>query len=108
MDIKKKVLFANIKSQKIYDYVFGKLILGFKPQIKHFDIKQQPLTKANLEIKDITKHKKHIYIVLQNKNQCLANKALAYSHYKKGQQERKQRISNAGNLVLVKNHTVDR
>ena len=39
MDIREKVVFVNIKSQKIYGYTLTKLILGFSPQIRYFDMK---------------------------------------------------------------------
>ncbi len=52
-------------------------------------------------------HQKQIYMALQDKNHCLASKASASSHYRRGQQERIKRIPKAGNLVFVKNHVVD-
>lgn len=46
-------------------------------------------------------------MALRDENRCLASEASAYSHYRKGQQERKQRVPKAGDLVLVRNHAVD-
>lgn len=89
MDIRKGVVFANTKSQKIYGYALAKLMLGFSPQMNHFDVEREPPTQADLEIEDMTEHQKHLYMALQNKNCCSASKALAYSHYKRGQRERR-------------------
>ena len=64
IDIRERVEFANIKSQKIHSYTATKLMLEFIPWIKQFDIEWQPLIKAKLKIKDTTKHQKHIYMAL--------------------------------------------
>lgn len=107
MDIREGVVFANTKSQKIHGYAPAELMLGFSPQIKHFDVEWQPPTEADLEIEDTTELQKHIYIALRDENRCLASEASAYSYYRRGQRERKQRIPKAGDLVLVRNHAVD-
>ncbi len=108
MDIREGVVFANTKSQKIHGYTPAELMLGFSPQMKHFDVEWEPLTEADLEIEDITEHQKQVYMALQDENRYLASEASAYSHYKRGQRERKQRVPKAGVLVLVRNHAVDR
>ena len=100
-------MFANTKSQKIHGYALAKLMLGFSPQMKHFDVEWEPPTEADLKIEDTTKHQRHIYMVLRDENCCLASEASAYSHYRRGQQERRQRIPKADDLVLVRNHAVD-
>ena len=46
-------------------------------------------------------------MALWDENRCLASEASAYSHYKKGQRKRRQRIPKTGNLILVRNHAVD-
>lgn len=83
-------------------------MLEFSPQMKYFNVEWEPPIKAYLEIEDMTEHQKHIYMALQDKNHYLASETLAYSHYKKRQQEKKQRVPKAGNLVLIKNYTVNR
>ncbi len=49
----------------------------------------------------------NIYMALRDENRCLASEASAYSHYRRGQRERRQRIPKVGDLVLVRNHAVD-
>ena len=107
MDIREEVVFANTKSQKIHGYAPAELMLGFSPQMKQFDVEWEPPTEADLEIEDTTEHQKQIYMALRNENRCLASEASAYSHYRRGQRERRQRVPKAGDLVLVRNHAVD-
>lgn len=107
MDIREGVVFANSKSQKIHGYAPAELMLGFSPQIKHFEVEWEPPTEADLEIKDTTDHQMDSYMALRDDNQCLASKASAYSHYRRGLRERRQRILKTGDLVLVRNHAVD-
>lgn len=83
IDIQKGVVFANTKSQKIHGYISAKLILGFSPRIKHFDVESEPPTETDLEIVDTTEHQKQIYMALRDENCCLASEASAYSHYSK-------------------------
>lgn len=53
-------------------------------------------------------HQQQIFAALRNKNKLLAIKAAFYIYYSKGKKERKQRISQAGNLVIVRNHAIDK
>ena len=85
IDIREKVIFANTKSQKIYGYIFSKLMLDFSLQIKYFDMEWEFPIKINLEIENIIKHKKQIFMVLWDKNYCLASKASTYFYYRKNQ-----------------------
>ena len=107
MDIREGVVFANTKSQKIHGYAPAELMLEFSPQMKHFDVEWEPPTEEDLEIEDTTEHQKHIYMALRDENRCLASEASAYSHYRRGQRERRQWIPKTGDLVLVRNHAVD-
>lgn len=52
MDIREGIMFANTKSQKIHGYAPVELMLGFSPQIKHFDVQWEPPPKADLKIED--------------------------------------------------------
>lgn len=100
-------MFANTKSQKIHGYAPVELMLGFSPQMKHFDVEWELPTQADLEIEDTTEHQQHIYMALRDENRCLASEASAYSNYRRGQRERRQRVPKAGDFVLVRNHAVD-
>ena len=44
---------------------------------------------------------------LRDEKKCLASEAAAYTHYLKSVRERKQKIPEPGDLVLVSNHAVD-
>ncbi len=107
MGIGKGVVFVNNKSQKIHGSTPAGLMLGFSPQIKHFDVEWKRPNEANLEIEDTTEHQKHIYMVLQDEDRCLASEALVYFYYRREQREKKQWIPKVGDLILVTNHAVD-
>lgn len=44
---------------------------------------------------------------LRNENKCLAANTLAYIHYQRSKNERRQRLSKEGDLIIVRNHVVD-
>ena len=108
IDIREGVIFANIKSQKIHGYAPAELVLRFSSQMKHFDVEGKKPIEADLEIKDTTEHQNHMYMALWDESLYLASEASAYSLYRREQRKRRQKIPKVGDLVLVRNHALDR
>ncbi len=108
IDIREGVIFANTKSQKIHGYAPAELVLGFSSQMKHFDVEGKQPIEADLEIEDTTEHQNHLYMALWDESLYLASEASAYSLYRREQRKRRQKIPKVGDLVLVRNHALDR
>ena len=108
LHIREGVLFANTKDAKIHGYALAEIILGFTPQLIHFDISAAPIPdRLEAEIKEAPYHQQQIFMALRDEKKCLASEAAAYTNYLKRMRGRRQKIPNPGDLVLVRNHVVD-
>ena len=108
LHIQEGVLFANTKDTKIHGYAPAEIILGFTPQLIHFDISAAPIPdRLEAEIEGAPHHQQQIFMALRDEKKCLASEAAAYTHYLKGMRKRRQKIPNPGDLVLVRNHAVN-
>ncbi|KAM0800520.1 hypothetical protein BDR22DRAFT_821397 [Usnea florida] len=52
-------------------------------------------------------HQLQIFQALRDENKILASEADSYSHYTQARNQRKQRLPEPGDLVIVRNHAVD-
>lgn len=85
-------------------------MLGFQPQQMHYDLckTQHNLDHYNTQdIEETPRYTCYILIVLRDKNRYLAADALAYIHYQRSKNERRQRLPKERNLVIVRSHVVD-
>ena len=83
-------------------------MLGFEPQQMHYDLRavDQVLHTETLD-QEVPRHTHQIFTALRDERRCLASDAMAYVHYQKSRNARKQKIPKEGDLVVVRNHAVD-
>ena len=99
----------NTKGVRIHSYTPTQLILGFNPTLLHFDSDIiEPPDPATVMEEGLPDHQIQIYTALRDKNKCLASEAAAYTSYSRGRKLRQQRIPEPGDLVVVRNHAVDK
>ena len=80
--IRERVLFSNTKDAKIHGYTPAEIILGFIPQMIHFDISAAPIPDCfKAEIEEAPHYQQQIFIALRDEKKCLASEAAAYTHY---------------------------
>ena len=72
-------------------------MLGFEPEHVHFDIEPRPLPE----------HQYQLFAALRDENRLLSSEIASYTHGSRKQAERKQRIPEPGDLVLVRNPALD-
>ena len=100
--------FTNTKFQRIQGFSPSELMLGFESQQMHYDLRtiDQVLHTGMLD-QEVSRHTHQIFTALRDKQRCLASDAMAYLHYQKSENTRKQKIPKEGDLVIVRNHAVD-
>ena len=107
LSLRECFLYLNTKAVRIHGYTPATLMLGFDPQLFHFDINPYPIPPPNEIDIDQPAHQLQVYAALRSENRLLANEAASYTHYHRGAKARKQRIPAPGDLVIVRNHAVD-
>lgn len=107
--VKDGAFFGNTKFQRIHGYTPSELIMGFQPKLMHFDL--QPDDEIQYSFEDIepaTEYTLHIFAALRDEKKCLASDAVAYQHYQSQKKNTwQQRLPKVGDLVVVRNHSVD-
>lgn len=99
--VREGVLEMNTKGVRIHGYSPSQLMLGFEPQLYHFDINPAPLpTPAEAE-EELPPYQYQIFTALRDENKLLSAEAASYTHYRQGKNTRKQKIPAPGDLVLV-------
>ncbi|MCJ1424369.1 hypothetical protein MMC29_002257 [Sticta canariensis] len=110
MDIRERCLYMSTKQVKIYGYTPAELMLGFNPELKHYDVQVPSLP---LELEDFTpttapRHQLQIFSALCDEKKLLASEAAAYATYNRGHNQQQQRLPEPGDLVIVRNHQIDK
>ena len=106
--IREYILAMNTKAVRIHGYTPSQLMLGFNPQQYHFDTTPAPLpTPEDFDEESLPPHQVQIFSALRDENKRLSSEAASYSHYHTGRRDRKQRIPQPGDLVIVRHHAVD-
>lgn len=106
--VKDGAFFTNTRFQQIQGFLPLELILGFEPQQMHYDLHavNQVLHMETLD-QEVPRHTHQIFTALRDERRCLASNAVAYMHYQKSKNMRKQKITKEGDLVVVRNHAVN-
>ena len=107
LSIRDGVLEMNTKLVRIHGYSPAQLMLGYEPQQYHFDIEPTPFPEDLMTPEEAPAHQCQIFTALRDENKLLAMEAASYSHYVKGKRDRKHRLPQAGDLVIVRHHTID-
>ena len=95
LHVREGVLFSNTKDAKIHGYAPAEIILGFTPQMIHFDVSAAPLPdRFEAEIEEAPYHQQQIFMALRDEKKCLASEAAAYTHYVKGNEKGGKRFRN--------------
>lgn len=105
--VKDGAFFTNTNFQRIQGFSPSELMLGFEPQQMHYDLRavDQVLHTETLD-QEVPRHIRQIFTALRDERRCLASDAVAYVHYQKSRNARKQKIPKEGDLVVVRNHAV--
>lgn len=91
LHVREGVLFSNTKDTRIHGYAPAEIILGFIPQMIHFDVSAAPIPdRFEAEIEEAPHHQQQDFMALRDGKKCLASEAAAYTHYIKGIRERRQ------------------
>ena len=98
----------NIKSVKTLDYFSIMLMLKFEFKQYHFDINSIIFSNSANAEQSLSIHQYQIYIALKKKNKLLINETVNYIHDYQRKKQRQQKILNFDDLVLVRNHQVDK
>ena len=106
LDVRENVLDMITKGTKIHGYLPAQLMLGFEPQKYHFDANPVPLPTPGQE-DDLPPHQAQIFAAIRDENRLLSMEAASYTYYVRGIRQRKQRLPQPGDLVLIRNHAVD-
>lgn len=108
LHVREGVFSLNTKHLRVHGFSPAELILGFQPELLHFDTQPaEHFDGEEVEIEDVPEHQHRIYMALRDENKRLASEAAAYTHYQKSKRDRRQRIPEPGDLVIVRNHAVD-
>ena len=84
------------------------LMLKFELKQYHFDINSIIFSdSANVE-QFLSTHQYQIYIALRKKNRLLTNETINYIHNYQKKKQRQQKIFNFDDLILIKNHQIDK
>ena len=106
--VRECVLAMNTKTVRIHGYTPSQLMLGFNPQLYHFDTTPAaPPLPEDFDAESLPPHQYQIFSALRDENKRLSSEAASWTHYHAGRNERKQRIPTPGDLVVVRNHAVD-
>lgn len=74
----------------------------------YFDVSVTPLANCfKVEIEKTPHYQQQILIFLENKKKYLTNNLAAYIYYIKDIQERRQKILESDNFMLVRNYAID-
>lgn len=106
--IREHILTMNTKVAKVNGFAPSQIMLGFEPQQYHFDIKSVAIPDLDDAEQELPAHQYQIFTALRDENRLLASENAIYSHGYRKARERKQRIPEPGDLVLVRNHPVDK
>ena len=108
MTVRECTLAMNTKTVRIHGYTPSQLMLGFNPQLYHFDTTPAaPPLPEDFNADNLPPHQYQIFSALRDENKRLSSEAASWSHYHAGRNERKQRIPKPRDLVIVRNHAVD-
>ena len=107
LTIRDGIVEMNTKLVRIHGYSPAQLMLGYESQQYHFDIEPAPFLEDPTTTQEVPAHQCQIFTALRDETKLLAMEAASYSHYTKSRRDRKQRIPKPGDLVIVRNHTVD-
>lgn len=111
--VREKALFLNTKHLRVHGFSPAELMLRFQPELTHFHIQlegqlePESLEEHDVDIEGTPEHQHKIYMALRDKNKCLASEAAAYTSYQKSKRDRKQRVPEPEDLVIIQNHAVD-
>ena len=84
------------------------LMLKFELKQYHFDINSITFSDSADAEQSLPAHQYQIYIALRKENKLLINETVNYIHDYQKKKQRQQRIFNSDDLILVKNHQVDK
>ena len=90
----------NTKSITLHGYSPSQVMLGYEPQVHHFDTEPAPIPMPEDFEEGVPAHQLQIFQALRDEHKLLASEANSYSHYT---QVRDQRTKD---LVIVRNHAV--
>ena len=98
----------NIKSIKTLDYFSTMLMLEFEFKQYHFDINSIIFSDSADVEQFLSIHQYQIYIALKEENRLLASETISYIHDYQKKRQRQQKIFNFDDLILIKNHQIDK
>ena len=106
--VRDHVLIMNTKTTKIHDYSAAQIMLRFEPIHVHFDAEPLILPDLKQTEQAMPPHQYQIFSALRDENRLLASEAASYTHGYPKQLTRKQRIPTPEDMILIRNHSVDK
>ena len=95
--VREGILEMNTKGVRIRGYSPSQLMLGFEPQLFHFDNMPALIpTPEEIEQEELPAHQYQIFSALREEYKLLASEAASYTHYHRGKNLRKQKIPAPG------------
>ena len=73
-------------------------MLGFEPQLFHFDIDSSQIPTPTDFEEELQAHQLQILMALRDENKALASRAASYSYHSRGRKIRQQRIPQPGDV----------
>ena len=96
----------NTESTNVHGYSPAQIMLGFEPKHYHFDIKPVTLPTLDQAEEPLPEYHYQISSALGDEQRLLSSENASYTYHYHKQTQRKQHIPEAGDLVLVRNHSV--
>ena len=84
------------------------LMLKFEFKQYHFDINSIIFSNSTNAEQSLSTHQYQIYIALKKENRLLISETINYIHDYQKKKQRQQKILNFDDLILVKNHQIDK
>ena len=84
------------------------LMLKFEFKQYHFDINSIIFSNSTNVEQFLSIHQYQIYIALKKENKLLISETINYIHDYQKKKQRQQKIFNFNDLILVKNHQIDK
>lgn len=99
--VKDGAFFTNTKFQRIQGFLPSELTLGFEPQQMHYDLRAvDQVLHTKILNQEVPRHTLQIFTALRDERRCLASDAVAYIHYQKSKNTRKQKVPKGGTQSL--------
>lgn len=96
------LLAVNTKSTKIHGYSAAKIMLGFEPKHVHFDIEPLLLLDLKQAEQELPPNQHQILSAMLDESRLLASEAASCTHGFSKRVQRRQRVPEPGDLVLVR------